>query len=105
MALRNANVAQSVEQLIRNQQVTGSNPAIGSTSKPRSLNGFGVFRLEAGGAWFGGLPPGVKSVRKRRCAGRFFLCKGALDFEEWVGSERRHFPGKAEKAGRRVWWW
>ena len=30
----NANVAQLVEQLIRNQQVTGSNPVVGSTPKP-----------------------------------------------------------------------
>ena len=28
----NANVAQLVEQLIRNQQVTGSNPVVGSTT-------------------------------------------------------------------------
>jgi hypothetical protein len=28
----NANVAQLVEQLIRNQQVTGSNPVVGSTA-------------------------------------------------------------------------
>ena len=30
----NANVAQLVEQLIRNQQVTGSNPVVGSSPKP-----------------------------------------------------------------------
>ena len=29
-----ANMAQLVEQLIRNQQVAGSNPAISSTKKP-----------------------------------------------------------------------
>ena len=32
-----ANVAQLVEQLIRNQQVTGSNPVVGSTLTVRHL--------------------------------------------------------------------
>ena len=33
-----ANVAQLVEQLIRNQQVTGSNPVVGSTSSTTYIN-------------------------------------------------------------------
>ncbi len=41
---KNADVAQSVEQLIRNQQVAGSSPAI-SSNKKRSPVG-GLFLLE-----------------------------------------------------------
>ena len=36
-----ADVAQLVEQLIRNQQVTGSNPVVGSTTSPQVLPGSG----------------------------------------------------------------
>ena len=39
----NAGVAQSVEQLIRNQQVAGSSPA--TSSKAPKPYGFGAFRL------------------------------------------------------------
>ena len=39
----NANLAQSVEQLIRNEQVAGSIPAIGSRQNPHRIKACGVF--------------------------------------------------------------
>ncbi len=38
-AVRKANVAQLVEQLIRNEQVTGSSPVIGSKAPRHSVEG------------------------------------------------------------------
>ncbi len=42
-SLVNAEVAQLVEQLIRNQQVTGSSPVFGSLSKREQFEGGGCF--------------------------------------------------------------
>ena len=38
-----ADMAQLVEQLIRNEQVVGSSPTISSNGKPRKLGVYGVF--------------------------------------------------------------
>ena len=61
---RYAEVAQLVEQLIRNQQVAGSSPAVGSTPKGPPPLGFGPFLLLFGIGVFGPLSHLCPSVEK-----------------------------------------